>query len=61
LVNPYDKIAVAQALKQALAMPLENRRARHERMLEALHKNSIARWHGTFVAALTGTSDPSAD
>jgi trehalose 6-phosphate synthase len=52
LVNPYDKIAVAQALKQALAMPLENRRARHERMLEALHKNSIAQWHETFVAAL---------
>jgi trehalose-6-phosphate synthase len=33
-------------------MPLENRRARHERMLEALHKNSIAQWHETFVAAL---------
>jgi trehalose 6-phosphate synthase len=52
LVNPYDKTAVAQALKQALAMPVENRRARHERMLEALHKNSIARWHETFIAAL---------
>jgi trehalose 6-phosphate synthase len=52
LVNPYDKVAVAQALKQALAMPLENRRARHERMLEALHKNSISRWHETFIAAL---------
>ena len=58
LVNPYDKTAVAQALKQALAMPLENRRARHERMLEALHKNSIARWHETFIAALQGTSVP---
>jgi trehalose 6-phosphate synthase len=56
LVNPYDRIAVAQALKQGLAMPLENRRARHERMLEALHKNSIARWHETFIAALTGKS-----
>jgi trehalose 6-phosphate synthase len=56
LVNPYDKTAVAQALKQALAMPLENRRARHERMLEALHKNTIARWHETFIAALTGKS-----
>jgi trehalose 6-phosphate synthase len=58
LVNPYDKNAVAQALKQALAMPLENRRARHERMLEALHKNTIARWHETFIAALTGKSGP---
>ncbi len=53
LVNPYDKSAVARALKQALAMPLENRCARHARMLEALYKNSIARWHETFIAALT--------
>jgi len=58
LVNPYDRIAVAQALKQALAMPLRDRRARHERMLEALHKNTIARWHETFIAALTGKSGP---
>jgi hypothetical protein len=36
LVNPYDKIAVAQALNQALAMPLDERRTRHTRMLEAL-------------------------
>jgi trehalose 6-phosphate synthase len=59
LVNPYDKVAVAQALKQALAMPVENRRARHERMLEALHKNSISRWHETFIAALTGAREAS--
>lgn len=57
LVNPYDKTAVARALKQALAMPLENRCARHGRMLEALHKNSIARWHETFITALTSASE----
>jgi trehalose 6-phosphate synthase len=56
LVNPYDKTAVARALKQALAMPLENRCARHGRMLEALHKNTIARWHETFIAALTSAA-----
>jgi trehalose 6-phosphate synthase len=59
LVNPYDKTAVARALKQALTMPLENRCARHGRMLEALHKNSIARWHETFVTALTSASESS--
>jgi trehalose 6-phosphate synthase len=57
LVNPYDKVAVAQALNQALAMPLEERRTRHARMLAALHKNSIARWHETFIAALKDTSE----
>jgi trehalose 6-phosphate synthase len=59
LVNPYDKIAVAQALNQALAMPLDERRTRHTRMLEALHNNSIFRWHETFIVALKGTSDHS--
>jgi trehalose 6-phosphate synthase len=59
LVNPYDKNAVARALKQALAMPLENRCARHGRMLEALLKNTIAQWHESFIAALTSASEES--
>ncbi|MDP9011702.1 MAG: trehalose-6-phosphate synthase [Pseudomonadota bacterium] len=53
LVNPYDKFAVARALQQALAMPLAERRARHETMLAALRVNSIARWHESFVSRLT--------
>jgi trehalose 6-phosphate synthase len=53
LVNPYDKSAVALALQQALAMPLAERRTRHESMLRALRVNSIARWHESFVSRLT--------
>jgi trehalose 6-phosphate synthase len=52
LVNPYDKSAVALALQQALAMPLAERRSRHEGMLKVLRANSIARWHGSFVSRL---------
>jgi trehalose 6-phosphate synthase len=52
LINPYDKNAVARALKQALAMPLAERRERHETNLKALRANSIARWHESFVARL---------
>lgn len=54
LVNPYDRSAVALALKQALAMPLSERRARHEAMLKVLRENSIARWHRSFIARLEG-------
>ncbi len=54
LVNPYDKTAVALALQQGLAMPLAERRSRHESMLTALRVNSISRWHESFVARLTG-------
>ena len=52
LVNPYDKVAVARALDQALAMPLAERRSRHEGMLKVLRANSIARWHESFIARL---------
>jgi trehalose 6-phosphate synthase len=52
LVNPYDRSAVALALRQALAMPLAERRTRHAAMLQVLRENSIARWYGRFVERL---------
>ncbi len=41
LVNPYDTRGIAHALKQALEMPLAERRARQEKLLIALGKNDI--------------------
>ena len=52
LVNPYDRSAVALALRQALAMPLAERRTRHEAMMKVLRANSIARWYGSFLEIL---------
>jgi trehalose 6-phosphate synthase len=52
LVNPYDRRAVALALRQALAMPLAERRARHDSMLQVLRTNSITRWHRSFIETL---------
>jgi len=52
LVNPYDRRAVALALQQALAMPLAERRTRHERMLAILRERSITHWHRAFIGAL---------
>jgi len=52
LVNPYDRSAVALALRQALAMPLAERRARHEAMLKVLRAKSITHWHRSFIARL---------
>jgi trehalose 6-phosphate synthase len=52
LINPYDKSAVARALVQALAMPLAERRERHEVNMKALHANSISSWHHSFVSRL---------
>jgi trehalose 6-phosphate synthase len=53
-VNPYDKQGMASALRDALIMPLEERKQRHQQMLEALRRQDIHNWYGRFVYDLTG-------
>jgi len=52
IVNPHDVDALAGAIKQALVMPLEERQARHERMMRRLRSNTATDWSGRFLAAL---------
>lgn len=52
LVNPYDPDAVAAAIARAMAMPLEERRRRHDTLYAALLRNDIADWGDRFLAAL---------
>jgi trehalose 6-phosphate synthase len=54
LVNPYDTEAVAAAIHRALTMPLDERRARHSALYEAIARNDIGDWPGRFLTALTG-------
>jgi trehalose 6-phosphate synthase len=54
LVNPYDAESVASALLQALAMPLEERRARHKTLYAAICEYGIDRWQREFLTALRG-------
>ena len=44
LVNPNDPEAVSQAIQQALTMPLDERRARHEQLMKALYRTDISKW-----------------
>ena len=53
-VNPYDKRGLALALQTRAHMPLEERRKRHQQMLEAVRRHDIHNWYGTFVLDLTG-------
>jgi trehalose 6-phosphate synthase len=53
-VNPYDKRGLAHALETALQMPLEERRQRHQQMLEAVRRQDIHSWYGRFIHDLTG-------
>ena len=54
LVNPYDAESVAGAIAQALAMPLEERRARHQALLAEIHGYDVDRWQCEFLATLRG-------
>ena len=52
LVNPYDPESVAGAMADALAMPLEERRARHKKLYAQVCVNDGAMWQRQFLAAL---------
>jgi trehalose 6-phosphate synthase len=54
LVNPYDAEAVASALQQALIMPIEERRARHEALFANVCEYDVDRWQREFLMALRG-------
>lgn len=55
IVNPYDVDGIAAAIVRGMAMPLEERRARHERMLTSLRSSDVHRWVADFTGALQET------
>jgi trehalose 6-phosphate synthase len=54
LVNPYDPESVAGAIVEALTMPLDERRERHQALLAAVLAYDVDRWQREFLAALRG-------
>jgi trehalose 6-phosphate synthase len=52
LVNPYDSEGVAIAISRALAMPLAERRERHEQNFRVLVRNDLGHWGDRFLAML---------
>jgi trehalose 6-phosphate synthase len=57
LVNPYDPESVANALLQALAMPLEERRARHKALHAKVCEYDVNRWQREFLTVLRGARE----
>jgi len=59
LVNPHDPGEMAEAMRQALEMPLEERRARYRRMWAVLCASDIDGWRTRYLADLRALCGPS--
>jgi alpha,alpha-trehalose-phosphate synthase [UDP-forming]/trehalose-phosphatase len=57
LTNPYDREALANDLRSALAMPREERIARHERLRAVIGRNRPRDWAEAFLRELAWTRD----
>ena len=55
LVNPYDTHGTAETVQQALHMPLDERRARHQKLLASIREHDIHWWRRSFLDALEHT------
>ena len=61
IVNPHDVDGTADAINLALAMPLDERVARHDALLQRLRKQDAQAWHRAFIDRLAaGAPAPSA-
>jgi trehalose 6-phosphate synthase len=54
IVNPNDKVEVAEAIQQALHMSQEERIARWQAMLKVLWASDVSRWAAAFIDDLAG-------
>jgi trehalose 6-phosphate synthase len=52
IVNPYNLDEVAEALQVAIAMPLEERKERHQALLGRARRYDARHWQEGFLAAL---------
>jgi len=57
-VNPYDIDEMADAIRQALSMPLRERKDRHAALLAGVRERGITWWTQNYLARLTGPDAP---
>ena len=53
VVNPYDTEQMAEAIRLALEMDPAEKRARMQRMREAVKEKNIYRWAGDLISSLS--------
>jgi trehalose 6-phosphate synthase len=64
IVNPYSREELAEGLKLSLSMPLHERRARYESLIDGIRRSNVKVWRDSFVDCLrssTGSQVPTQD
>ncbi|WP_421951279.1 alpha,alpha-trehalose-phosphate synthase (UDP-forming) [Pelagibacterium sp.] len=69
IINPFDTDETAEAMRQAIAMPLQERKERWQRLMKVAQTHNVDNWASSYLAALTGDrpsgasddEDPDAD
>ncbi len=56
IVNPHDPDEVAAGIDQAIRMPLEERKERHEALNTRVHERDASAWRNAFLTDLTGNA-----
>lgn len=51
-VNPYDREGLAEAIKQALEMPTDEKKARLSALKETVEELDVHRWAGNFLGSI---------
>ena len=52
LVNPYDSQQLAEAIRQALEMPIEEKNLRMQHMRRVVREHNVYRWAGNLLSDL---------
>ncbi len=57
IVNPFSQEDVADAIKRAIAMPLDERRRRWRALMDGVERDDVVAWRDSFVASLEAASE----
>jgi trehalose 6-phosphate synthase len=57
IVNPFSQEDVADAMKRALAMPLEERQQRWRALMDGVMKDDVVAWRDSFVQSMEAARD----
>jgi trehalose 6-phosphate synthase len=61
LVNPFDADETAEAMRIALAMPLDERKARWRKLMDAAQLHNVDNWAEGYLDILGGSDDDTSD